>query len=106
MAVPTNTHPLRRQPTFVKTTAGFHLAKTPETTPQSFPAQASAKATQTLQGGTTDALRAPNADNFGNDGDDASASTKTPPTDLGNYCQIFQDTILCRVAPRWWTRQA
>ena len=40
-----------------------------------------------------DALRAPNKDNAAIDGDDATASAKTPPVRIGNYCQIFQDTI-------------
>ena len=40
-----------------------------------------------------DSLRAANKDNAAIDGDDASASAKTPPLRVGNYCQIFQDTI-------------
>jgi len=40
-----------------------------------------------------DALRTPNKDNAAIDGDDATASAKTPPVRVGNYCQIFQDTI-------------
>lgn len=40
-----------------------------------------------------DSLRAPNKDNAALDGDDATATAKTPPVRVGNYCQIFQDTI-------------
>ncbi|VTU34149.1 SU10 major capsid protein [Variovorax sp. RA8] len=40
-----------------------------------------------------DNLRTPNKDNAAIDGDDATASAKTPPVRVGNYCQIFQDTI-------------
>jgi hypothetical protein len=40
-----------------------------------------------------DNLRAFNKDNAALDGDDASASAKTPPTRVANYCQIFQDAI-------------
>ena len=36
---------------------------------------------------------APNADNAAIDGDDATASAKTPPNRIGNYCQIFTDTV-------------
>ncbi len=40
-----------------------------------------------------DALRAPNANNAAIDGDDATASAKSPPVRVANYLQIFQDTI-------------
>ena len=40
-----------------------------------------------------DTLRTPNKDNAAIDGDDATASNKTPPVRVANYCQIFQDTI-------------
>lgn len=40
-----------------------------------------------------DNLRTPNKDNAAIDGDDATASTKTPPVRVANICQIFQDTI-------------
>jgi hypothetical protein len=40
-----------------------------------------------------DSLRSANKDNAALDGDDATASAKTPPTRVGNYCQIFQDTV-------------
>lgn len=40
-----------------------------------------------------DSLRAANKDNAALDGDDATASAKTPPSRVANTCQIFQDTI-------------
>jgi hypothetical protein len=40
-----------------------------------------------------DSLRAFNKDNAALDGDDATASAKTPPSRVANYAQIFQDTI-------------
>lgn len=40
-----------------------------------------------------DSLRAPNKDNAALDGDDATASAKTPPQRVSNVCQIYQDTI-------------
>lgn len=40
-----------------------------------------------------DSLRTPNKDNAAIDGDDATASAKTPPIRVANICQIFQDTI-------------
>lgn len=40
-----------------------------------------------------DTLRAANKDNAALDGDDATASAKTPPQRVANYLQIFQDTI-------------
>ncbi|RYF31686.1 MAG: hypothetical protein EOO23_01695 [Comamonadaceae bacterium] len=40
-----------------------------------------------------DNLRTPNKDNAAIDGDDATASAKTPPVRVANICQIFQDTI-------------
>ena len=64
------------------------------------------KAAQTLHEWSRDALRAPNADNAAIDGDDATASAKTPPNRVGNYCQIFQDTVSVSVVLTWWTRPA
>jgi hypothetical protein len=50
-------------------------------------------ATNTYHEWQRDALRTPNKDNAAIDGDDATPSAKTPPVRIGNYCQIFQDTI-------------
>ncbi|MGJ7500075.1 SU10 major capsid protein [Variovorax sp. ZT5P49] len=52
-----------------------------------------AAAENTLHEWQRDNLRAPNKDNAAIDGDDATASNKTPPVRVGNICQIFQDTI-------------
>jgi len=64
----------------------------PESTPI-ISSAGKAKAMQTSHEWNRDALRAPNADNAALDGDDASASAKTPPSRVGNYCQIFTDTV-------------
>lgn len=93
MAVPTNTYTRYTASTNVREDlADFIARQDPETTPIVSSA-GKAKATQTLHEWNRDALRAPNADNAAIDGDDASASAKTPPARVGNYCQIFQDTI-------------
>lgn len=52
-----------------------------------------ATATNTLHEWQRDNLRAANKDNAAIDGDDATATAKTPPLRVANYCQIFQDTI-------------
>ena len=52
-----------------------------------------ATAENTLHEWQRDNLRTPNKDNAAIDGDDATASAKTPPIRVGNLCQIFQDTI-------------
>jgi len=52
-----------------------------------------ATATNTYHEWQRDNLRTPNKDNAAIDGDDATASAKTPPVRVANYCQIFQDTI-------------
>jgi len=50
-------------------------------------------ADQTFHEWQRDNLRAPNKDNAAIDGDDATATNKTPPARVGNHCQIFQDTL-------------
>lgn len=72
--------------------ADFIARQDPESTPISTSA-GRAKATNTLHEWSRDSLRAPNANNAAIDGDDASASAKSPPQRIGNYCQIFQDTV-------------
>lgn len=70
----------------------FIASKDPEKTPIiSGAGRGTAK--QTLHEWSRDALRAPNADNAAIDGYDADASAKTPPNRVGNYCQIFTDTV-------------
>lgn len=51
------------------------------------------KAENTYHEWQRDSLRTPNANNAAIDGDDATASAKTPPVRVANICQIFQDTI-------------
>ena len=72
--------------------ADFIARQDPESTPISTGA-GRGKATNTLHEWSRDSLRAPNADNAAIDGDDATASAKSPPQRIGNYCQIFQDTV-------------
>lgn len=52
-----------------------------------------AKAAQTYHEYQRDVLATPNADNAAIDGDTATTSTRTAPTRVGNYCQIFQKTV-------------
>lgn len=93
MAVPTNTYTRYTAATNVREDlADFIARQDPESTPI-ISSAGRAKATQTLHEWNRDALRAPNADNAAIDGDDASASAKTPPARIGNYCQIFTDTV-------------
>lgn len=93
MAVPTNTYTRYTASTNVREDlADFIAQEDSESTPISSSA-GRAKAMQTLHEWNRDSLRAPNADNAAIDGDDAAASAKTPPSRVGNYCQIFQDTI-------------
>lgn len=53
-----------------------------------------ASAENTLHEWQRDSLRSPNKDNAALDGDDATASAKTPPVRVANVCQIVQDTIV------------
>ena len=93
MAVPTNTYTRYTASTNVREDlADFIARQDPESTPI-LSSAGRAKAAQTLHEWSRDALRAPNADNAAIDGDDASASAKTPPARVGNYCQIFTDTV-------------
>ena len=93
MALPTNTYTRYTAGTNVREDlADFIAAKNPEKTPI-ISSAGRGKATQTLHEWSRDALRAPNADNAAIDGDDATASAKTPPNRIGNYCQIFTDTV-------------
>jgi len=93
MAVPTNTYTRYTASTNVREDlADFIASKDPEKTPI-ISSAGRGKAAQTLHEWSRDALRAPNANNAAIDGDDATASAKTPPDRIGNYCQIFQDTV-------------
>ena len=93
MAVPTNTYTRYTAATNVREDlADFIARQDPESTPI-ISSAGKAKAMQTAHEWTRDSLRAPNADNAAIDGDDATNSAKTPPQRVGNYCQIFQDTV-------------
>lgn len=52
-----------------------------------------AKAAQTYHEYQRDILSTPNADNAAIDGDTAETATRTAPTRVGNYCQIFTKTV-------------
>ena len=93
MAVPTNTYTRYTAATNVREDlADFIARQDPESTPI-ISSAGKAKAMQTAHEWSRDSLRAPNADNAAIDGDDATNSAKTPPQRVGNYCQIFQDTV-------------
>lgn len=93
MAVPTNTYTRYTAATNVREDlADFIARQDPESTPI-ISSAGKAKAMQTAHEWNRDGLRAPNADNAAIDGDDATASAKTPPNRIGNYCQIFTDTV-------------
>lgn len=93
MAQPTNTYDRYDAGNNVREDLADFIAKQdPESTPiASSIGRVTAK--QTLHEWSRDSLRAPNADNAAVDGDDATASAKSPPNRVGNYCQIFQDTV-------------
>lgn len=93
MAIPTNTYTRYTAANNVREDLVNYISRQdPEKTPI-VSAAGRDKAAQTLHEWSRDALRAPNADNAAIDGDDATASAKTPPNRVGNYCQIFQDTV-------------
>ena len=93
MAVPSNT--------YTRFTAGTNVRedlidKITMTNPEQTPVISSFgtdTAENTYHEWQRDNLRAANKDNAALDGDDAANSAKTPPQRVGNYCQIFQDTI-------------
>jgi hypothetical protein len=94
MALPTNTYTRYTAATNVREDlADFIAMQDPEKTPI-ISSAGKATATQTSHEWNRDALRSPNADNAALDGDDATGSAKTPPARVGNYCQIFQDTVV------------
>ena len=93
MAQPTNLYDRYDAATNVREDLINKITMTdPEQTPvvSSF---ASETADNTYHEWQRDAMRAPNKDNAAIDGDDATASNKTPPSRVANYCQIFTDTI-------------
>lgn len=93
MAQPTNTYDRYTAGNNVREDlADFIARQEPETTPITSSIGRD-KAAQTAHEWSRDALRAPNANNAAIDGDDATASAKTPPNRVGNYCQIFRDAV-------------
>lgn len=94
MAIPTNTYTRYTAANNVREDlADFITNVDPEKTPV-VSSIGRATATNTLHEWNRDSLRTPNADNAALDGDDATASAKTPPQRIGNYAQIFTDTII------------
>lgn len=93
MAQPTNLYDRYDAGTNVREDLIDKITRTqPEKTPV-ISAMGTSTANQTFTEWQRDALRAPNKDNAAIDGDDATPTAKTPPGRVGNYCQIFQDTI-------------
>lgn len=93
MAVPANTYTRWTAATNVREDLIDKITMTnPEDTPI-ISMMGRATAENTLHEWQRDSLRAPNKDNAALDGDDATASAKTPPVRVANVCQIFQDTI-------------
>lgn len=94
MAQPTNTYDRYDAATNAREDLIDAITNTsPETTPV-VSAFGRVTADQTFHEWQRDTLRTPNKDNAAIDGDDATATNKTPPARVGNYCQIFQDTIV------------
>ena len=93
MAIPTNT--------YTRVTAGTNvredlIEKITQTNPEQTPVisgSGTATAENTFHEWQRDALRAPDKDNAALDGDDATATAKTPPSRVANTCQIFDDVI-------------
>lgn len=93
MALPTNTYTRYTASTNVREDLIDKITMTnPEQTPV-ISAFGKATATSNYHEWQRDNLRAANKDNAALDGDDATASAKTPPARVANYCQIFQDTV-------------
>lgn len=92
-AVPTNTYTRYSALNNVREDLIDKITQTqPEKTPL-ISAAGTATADSNYTEWQRDSLRSPNKDNAALDGDDATASAKTPPARVGNHCQIFQDTI-------------
>lgn len=93
MTIPTNT--------YTRVTANGNVRedlidKITMTNPEQTPvisASGTATAENTYHEWQRDALRAADKDNAALDGDDATASAKTPPSRVANTCQIFDDVI-------------
>lgn len=93
MTIPTNTYTRVTVATNAREDLIDMITMTnPEQTPV-ISASGKATAENTYHEWQRDSLRAANKDNASLDGDDATASAKTPPSRVANTCQIFQDTI-------------
>lgn len=93
MAIPTNTYTRVTAATNVREDLIDKITMTnPEQTPI-ISASGKATAENTYHEWQRDSLRAANKDNASLDGNDATASAKTPPSRVANTCQIFQDTV-------------
>lgn len=93
MAQPTNLYSRYSAATNVREDLIDRITRTqPETTPL-ISAAGKATANNTFHEWQRDTLRTPNANNAAIDGNDATPTAKNPPQRVGNYCQIFQDTI-------------
>lgn len=93
MTIPTNTYTRVTAATNVREDLIDKITMTnPEQTPI-ISGSGKAVAENTYHEWQRDSLRAANKDNAALDGDDATASAKTPPSRVANTCQIFQDTI-------------
>ena len=93
MAIPTNTYTRVTAATNVREDLIDKITMTnPEQTPV-ISASGTATAENTYHEWQRDSLRAADKDNAALDGDDATASAKTPPSRVANTCQIFDDVI-------------
>lgn len=93
MAIPSNTYTRVTAATNVREDLIDKITMTnPEQTPV-ISASGTATAENTFHEWQRDALRAADKDNANLDGDDATATAKTPPSRVANICQIFDDVI-------------
>lgn len=93
MAIPTNTYTRVTANTNVREDLIDKITMTnPEQTPV-ISASGTATAENTYHEWQRDSLRTADKDNAALDGDDATASAKTPPSRVANTCQIFDDVI-------------
>lgn len=93
MAIPTNTYTRVTANTNVREDLIDKITMTnPEQTPV-ISASGTATAENTYHEWQRDSMRTADKDNAALDGDDATASAKTPPSRVANTCQIFEDVI-------------
>lgn len=93
MGIPTNTYTRVTAATNVREDLIDKITMTnPEQTPV-VSGSGTGVAENTFHEFQRDSLRAPNKDNAKLDGDDATATAKTPPLRVANTCQIFDDVV-------------